>query len=245
MKVSLKDVKLDLKLDWEHIAYVKLTTTETISCPICISTNNDIILPKILRCHHILCLPCLLTYYVDCKQCCPLCNRNICLKEIKRIDINSCEIHSSDVLDLVLLKKDTKTFKTDYVEPKICKEEGLDDFLNNKKWASEAKLEQIFLTDLQSIYTEPHMQEIDSLIVEFCEFIQMKALEKLHEATNMTHPNIGRKTIQKQINKNAEYYYFYQMKEGFNVFLHPIDTEYLVKNAKFEIDRLEPILFVI
>ena len=147
------------------------------------------------------------------------------------------------MLDLVLLKKDTKTFKVDYSKPMIYKEEGFDDFLNNVKWSSEPKLEQIFLTDLQSIYNEPHMQEVDPIVVEFCEFVQMKALERL-QVKDKVLPQLGRKNPRAQNNKNAQYYYYYQMKEGFNVFLHPIDTEYLLKNAKFEADRLEPILFV-
>lgn len=207
------------------------------------STNNDIFLPKILRCHHILCLPCLLTYYVDCKQCCPLCNRNICLKEIKRIEIACYEVHSADVIDLVLLKKDTKTFKIDYYKPKICKEEGFDDFLNNTKCAIESKFEQIFLMDLQSIYHEPSMQDLDPIIVEFCEFIQMRALQKIHAKDGPLH-QLGRKIVKTQFTKNAQYYYFYQLKEGYNVFLHPLDTEYLLRSVQFEFDRLEPMLLV-
>lgn len=207
------------------------------------STNADMFLPKIMRCHHILCLPCLLTYYVDCKQCCPLCNRNICLKEIKRIDIASQEVHPADVVDLVLLKKDTKTFKIDYSKSQICKEEGFDDFLNNIKWAPEAKLDKIFLSDLQNIYHEPTMKDVDPLIVEFCEFIQMKEVERIH-SKDKASPQMGRKCVKSQTNKNAQYCYFYQMKEGFNVFLHPLDTEYMLKSVKFIVEDIEPVLFV-
>jgi len=151
---------------------------------------------------------------------------------------------TGNLLDLVLLKKDTKTYKLNFYKPQVCKEENFDDFLNNVKWESEAKLEQKFLTDLQNIYNDAHMQELDPLIIEFCEFIQMKSLEKVH-AKDKTFPQLGRKGIKNQNNKNAEYFYFYQMKEGFNVFLHPIDFEYLLKNVKFDLDSLEPILLVI
>ena len=207
------------------------------------STNEDLFLPKILRCHHILCLPCLLTYYVDCKQCCPLCNRNICLKEIRRIEVASHEVQPADVVDLVLLKKDSKTFRVDYYKAAICKQEAFDDFLSHVKWTPESKFEQIFLADLQSIYHEPHMRELDPIIVEFCEFMQMKALERCH-AREKQSPQLGRKTVKPQISKNADYYYLYQLKEGFNVFLHPLDLEYLLRSVKFNADRLEPILLV-
>lgn len=236
-------MRLNLAEDWEHVVYVRLLTSEAITCPICMSTNSDLFLPKILRCHHILCLPCLLTYYVDCKQCCPLCNRNICLREIRRIEIDSRQVLPGDTIDVVLLRKDIKTFHIEYKRPGIAKEENFDDFLSHTKWAPESRYEAIFLADLQSIYEEAQVRELDPLITEFCEFIQMKALEKCHAAEKQT-PQLGRKAVKPQISKKGEYILFYQMKEGFNVFLHPLDMEYLLRDAKFNEEMLQPILLV-
>lgn len=221
--------------------YFRLMTSDAVSCPICMSSNADLFLPKILRCHHVLCLPCLLTYYVDCKQCCPLCNRNICLKEVRRLEIDCRVVEPGDAVDLVLLQKDVKTFRLDYAQPGVHKQEGFDDFLQRVKWMPETRYEQLFLADLQSIYEEGQARELDPLIVEFCEFMQMKALERCH-ARGKQSPQLGRKPLKAQISKNAQYHFLYQLKEGFNIFLHPLDVEYLLRAAQHDAKRLAPML---
>lgn len=226
------------------MAYVRLVTIDAISCPICMSSNAEIFLPKILRCHHILCLPCLLTYYVDCKQSCPLCSRSICLSEVRRIEISAHAVEPGDTIDLVLLTKDAKTFRVEYYRPSVAREESFDDFLSNVRPASAPKLEALFLADLQSLYAEPTMQELDPLILGFCEFLQLRALQRVSEPQK-TSPQLGRKPVKpQQTGKDTRLYYLYQITAGYAAFLHPLDAEYLLREARYDFDNLRAVLLV-
>ena len=166
------------------------------------------------------------------------------------MEIAAYEVLPGDLLDLVLLCKDVKTFSVGYYRPGIVKEEGFEDFLAHVKRVGESRLESLLLADLQRIYAEPSMAELDPLIAQFCEFMQVGALARAHAPEKVT-PQLGRKPIKhphargEKSNKKGEgYYYFYQLKEGFNVFLHPLDVEYLLREAGYDFEYLRPMLHV-
>jgi hypothetical protein len=94
-------------IQWEDINTVIYYSTEVYTCPICL--EKKLICPKITRCGHIFCWPCLLNYYEYWTKVsinkkipnCPLCKEKISLHQIKLCEViesaNYNDISNSNV----------------------------------------------------------------------------------------------------------------------------------------------------
>ena len=187
---------------------------------------DDIVLPKILRCHHVFCFTCLGRYFLEFKQTCPICLRSICLKEIKSIKIEHIEFKKGDSAEFVLMKKNLKNFKVDFYDPDYTSQKGSINFLNKVQSISVVSFEQSVLQEVEELHNNPVLNDIDSLVIEFCQFISLQAIST-HE--NYTAPPfIGKRAL---LNSNKTFKenitFFYQHKEGLNLFLHPIEFDAL------------------
>lgn len=133
-------------------------------------------------------------------------------------------------VDMVLLRKDMKTYKVELVDRKLILQGKMDNFLERAKSIANSKVEEIFLKDLQSLYTFFEEQETDPLIKELSEFLLIKKIEEVN-SKDREFDIKGRKAVKLDSSKQNSFFYLYQIKEGFNVFLHPLDAEYLFRHS--------------
>lgn len=134
-------------------------------------------------------------------------------------------------IDMVLLKKDTKSFKVDVTDESIFENSFFGNFLEKIKRMEKEKKEKICLEDIQRMNSFFDKNKIDPLIKQIVEFIELKELEELKEDTE-EYDFKSRKVLKNKKSKETDSFFFYQMKEGFNVFLHPLDCEFLLRNTK-------------
>lgn len=94
-----KDYVLNLydpneNIEWKDVVTVifNITNTSDIQCPICLENLEQMIAPKITKCGHVFCWPCVLQYLAyereqqNWKRC-PLCNESIYKHELKQVKI--------------------------------------------------------------------------------------------------------------------------------------------------------------
>lgn len=83
-------------VEWQDVCEVIYTppnvkSPQKIVCPICLEPANQIIAPRVTKCGHIFCWPCLLQYLQFERQYawkkCPLCSESIYKKDIRRVKI--------------------------------------------------------------------------------------------------------------------------------------------------------------
>lgn len=77
----------DAMLDWESVLRVDLYCEERPKCPICL--DEDMVVPKITRCGHSFCTPCVMRYFMHRQeydgrkwQRCPVCNTQVSTAEL-------------------------------------------------------------------------------------------------------------------------------------------------------------------
>ena len=216
---------MNIESDWPYIRYLKLKTSESIVCPICLTEKEHIIIPKILRCHHIFCFTCLVTYFLEFKQNCPICARSICLKEVKSIRIDTVKFSPGDTVDWVLMKKNIKNHKVDFVDGSAG---ASINFVNKIQSISIEEYEHMIFGEVQELHSNKELSEIDPLILDFCQFIILKSVgDHLKFAAP---PFLGKRALL-MTNKTLkeDYVYFYQSVEGVNTFMHPLDLDYLME----------------
>jgi len=216
-----------LESDWPYIRQLKLKTSETVSCPICLAEAADIIIPKILKCHHVFCFTCIVKYFLDFKQTCPICLAPVCLRDVRSIKIETVAYQPGDTISFVLMKKNMKSYKVDFCEAPSSDSRN---FLNRVHSITEEDFENLILTELSELHSKPGLSETDSLVIEFCQFINLKSIEK-HRDYHAPH-FLGKRTIA-NTNKTQkeEYVYFYQDRQGVNIFMHPIDFAFVQKSC--------------
>ncbi|KAL5241094.1 hypothetical protein ACI65C_008504 [Semiaphis heraclei] len=92
-------------VDWDCIEQIKMFSTQFIKCPICMDIP---ITPKMTRCGHIYCWPCIL-HYLDINEeldtvGCPICHSRILKKELQSVEIiikEECCVGQSITLQLM------------------------------------------------------------------------------------------------------------------------------------------------
>ena len=84
-------VNPDEIIEWRDVVEATLTpsaTAEKIVCPICLNAASEIVAPRVTKCGHIFCWPCLLQYLgferVHAWKKCPLCCDPIYKRDIRR-----------------------------------------------------------------------------------------------------------------------------------------------------------------
>jgi len=78
----------DELVDWQSVCRVDLLCEEHPKCPICL--DEDMVVPKVTRCGHIFCLPCIMRYFISIqdqngKQRCPVCIESTSPEELTSV----------------------------------------------------------------------------------------------------------------------------------------------------------------
>ncbi len=80
-------------IEWKDVVQVifNMTNADDVQCPICLENLKCMVAPKITKCGHIYCWPCVLQYLAyerdrNWKKC-PLCNESIYKHELKNVKI--------------------------------------------------------------------------------------------------------------------------------------------------------------
>jgi hypothetical protein len=183
------------------------------------------IVPKVLKCHHVFCFTCIVKYFLEFKQNCPICQAIVCLKEMRSIQTVNLAYQPGDSLSCVLMKKNFKNFKVEFFE---TPELPSDNFLDKVHILSTGQFETMIFSEIEELLNNPNISELDPLIVDFCQFIDLKSIEKHHE---YFAPLFLGKRPAVNTNKTLkeDFAYFYQEKEGLNIFMHPVDFSFLQK----------------
>ena len=84
----LGDKKLKLGADWEFVRRVRLRSTQSFGCPICLGEDQEISAPRILRCLHVFCFPCIVRQALDHSFECPVCKKSLCLGELRQAELD-------------------------------------------------------------------------------------------------------------------------------------------------------------
>eukprot|EP00347_Sterkiella_histriomuscorum_P022185 403331374 len=91
-------------IEWKDVVTVifNMTNADDVQCPICLENLNLMVAPKITKCGHILCWPCVLQYLaferVNNWKRCPLCNESIYKHELKNVKIVQIASHKEGSL---------------------------------------------------------------------------------------------------------------------------------------------------
>ena len=138
------------------------------------------------------------------------------------------------------MKKNLKNYKVDFFDPNYVSQPNSIDFLNKVQSISIAAFEEAVLKEVQELHDNPALSDIDSLVIEFCQFVNLRAIST-HDNYSAP-PFIGKRA---PLNSNKTYKenmtFFYQNKEGLNLFLHPIDFDALI-DCLGSPEKLPPVL---
>lgn len=135
-----------------------------------------------------------------------------------------------------------KTFKVKLSDEKLVVQSGIINFLNKVKGLTIQELEALFLHDVQKLYTYFENHTTDQLVEEFCTYMKIRQVEEI--AAGNDYEFMHRKCKSKKEPKKEDFTYIYQIKDGFNIFLHPVDVEYMEKAADERGVELSPLLEV-
>ncbi|KAL9654600.1 hypothetical protein ABK040_006662 [Willaertia magna] len=109
----------DFLVDWDTIEMVIKQTHDPSQeyCPICL---DNLKAPKITKCGHCFCFPCIMRYVAlgeSSSRKCPLCNESVYLNTLKSVEIHvKKEYKENDLIDFVLLKRSKNVIIPDLVE---------------------------------------------------------------------------------------------------------------------------------
>jgi hypothetical protein len=129
--------QINSNLKWEDIAAVIYYSVDIYTCPICL--EKKMICPKITRCGHIFCWPCLYNYYDYWTKSsinkkvpkCPLCQEKINLHQIKFCDVLHCVNYTDSstiniqqtngyiTFNLIMKNKKAPTLYNTYYDPDL------------------------------------------------------------------------------------------------------------------------------
>mmetsp|Transcript_9377 Transcript_9377/g.15117 ORF Transcript_9377/g.15117 Transcript_9377/m.15117 type:complete len:747 (-) Transcript_9377:81-2321(-) len=90
MDVFEASLSADALIDWPHVRCVDLFCDEHPKCPICL--EESLVVPKITRCGHIFCMPCIMRYFImlqgtnlQAVQRCPVCNERVSPEDLTSV----------------------------------------------------------------------------------------------------------------------------------------------------------------
>lgn len=140
----LQQRKLDLNKDWKFLREVRYFSLEVVRCPICMCDSDELVLPRILKCHHIYCLPCIITHFIDVRESCPVCSESISIQEFKRVRIKTFEPKEGDEIEMVLMQKHPNTFKINFYKDDSYKK----NFIEKIKVMQDQKYRKALFKDI-------------------------------------------------------------------------------------------------
>uniref|UniRef100_A0A0C9QU79 E3 ubiquitin-protein ligase RNF10 n=1 Tax=Fopius arisanus TaxID=64838 RepID=A0A0C9QU79_9HYME len=250
---SMHLIDPDTLVDWKMIEQIKIHTSESLSCPICLSPP---VAGKMTRCGHVYCWPCILHYLsLSDKNWrkCPICYESIHKSDLKSVtEITQQPLNIGDTVKLRLMRRrkgsllavpveesnrDPDDFFTisdhesTQIYSKLLKADGrhvvgiIDDERN------QLKLE--LMEDPQS----PENCFIEQALAELSdrEEIILKAIGKDEESpgSREDNPEVNdgiRETSGQQNSKDSKdskFFYFYQAEDGQHVYLHAMNVKML------------------
>jgi len=83
---ELEDREMVADHDWPFVIQVNFKTFGDVTCPICLLENQEMIVPHMAFCGHIMCLPCALQLLKSSKTC-PMCKATIAKADLKFTNI--------------------------------------------------------------------------------------------------------------------------------------------------------------
>lgn len=97
----------DVLVDWKLVEQIKLYSSESVSCPICLCSP---VAGKMTRCGHVYCWPCILHYLSLSDKSwrkCPICYESIQKSDLKSvIEITQSTLNSGDTVTLRLMRRE-------------------------------------------------------------------------------------------------------------------------------------------
>lgn len=105
-------VHADALLDWGSVRRVELLCEQAPKCPICL--EESLVVPKITRCGHLFCLPCVMRYFLLLReyngkqyQRCPICNEQVAPEDLISARCESVEpLSEGGHVSFVLVHRD-------------------------------------------------------------------------------------------------------------------------------------------
>ncbi|XP_034946222.1 RING finger protein 10 [Chelonus insularis] len=96
----------DIFVDWKLIEQIRIHTTESLSCPICLGSP---VAGKMTRCGHVYCWPCILHYLSLSDKSwrkCPICYESVYKNDLKSvIEVTQINMNIGDIISLRLMRR--------------------------------------------------------------------------------------------------------------------------------------------
>jgi hypothetical protein len=100
------------QFDWKWIDYVKYQTYDRVRCPICMSSNFEMVNPHITFCGHIFCLYCIVRHLQNGREKCPVCLDSCSFIDLKTIEVeNLQEPEKRQKIRFTLMKKFQRSYE--------------------------------------------------------------------------------------------------------------------------------------
>lgn len=217
--MATKTVRLDK--DWEYIKTVTVNSIDVIKCPICLSEDAEIAVPKILRCHHIFCFACVVRQVLDLNQECAICKKQICLRELKTVSINRIQLQKGQEAEFKLMQKANATrFVLDAESKKQ---------VSYSHPISFASYEDAMMNEVKFLRENFQALDLSQLVFEVCEFINFWEIQNFNNCPKEfdKHDRRPGHGTSSTTAKEEKYTYFYQFADDHPAFLHPFEFELL------------------
>lgn len=210
----IKDKAIRLTTDWEYVKKVVSRLIEPVKCAICLSEENEMVAPKMLRCHHVFCFPCLIKQILDCKSECGVCKKLICLKEIKPVEFQRAFFIVGEKTEFKLMKKGMSS--------RIV----TDAFSNEQLPLSQAitmeQYEGEIMKEIDLLNKKAEELELGQLGLELCEFVDLMTVQTFRNTPKEFDWHSKRPT---PTSKEEKYQYFYQFKGNHLAYVHPLEAD--------------------
>lgn len=109
----------DVMVRWENVRRVDLMCEERPKCPICLEDSDSLVVPKITKCGHVFCIPCVMRYFImkskdhfDAGQVqrCPVCNEMTSFSDLRTVRFQMVQpVRPGKNLSISLLKRDAQS----------------------------------------------------------------------------------------------------------------------------------------
>lgn len=147
-------------VSWRDVIQVKhsLVNSSDIQCPICMETLADMVCPRITKCGHIYCWPCMLQYLDYEKERnwkrCPLCFDSVYKLDLKAVEIiKSKQYKENDTItfDLMCRSRGNTLVKNKFIEAQLMAK------------AEKLLKDEVVLTEQQQKFVEGVIDRKDKL----------------------------------------------------------------------------------
>jgi len=230
--LDIKYIDPNQEIKWEKLIQLIYITTNMINCPICLNDHYDLKLPKITKCGHIFCWPCIVKHLSFQKPKCPLCDEIVLLDDLRTVIIVHFPVIGVGENVKFKFKKRRKTENIVYNAEDFTEEE---EFMRIQKIyyegikeikEGEKKALYDYLRDLQN-----ENDEETKPFAEKCLIMTNQALEALEEKAFEWAPKPRKASKEASFNAThsheEDFFFFYQEASGLNIFLHPIDNKFM------------------